>query len=121
MFSGLLAINLSSQTTKHKVSSPARTEHFTRIDTLQVGEFAVDLCRREDGAFGLGEIRHGVMPLRRADFLITWQVDGQYPRFERQNRSTVLLREPQVTLTFVPEKRESAGTTFVGFRLQFKT
>ncbi|HZO83952.1 MAG TPA: hypothetical protein VFC26_01985, partial [Verrucomicrobiae bacterium] len=103
------------------VSSPARTEHFTRIDTLQVGEFAVDLCRRDDGAFGLGEIRRGTMPIRRGDFLITWQVDGKYLRFERQNGPTVLLLEPRATLTFTPEKRESAGTTFVGFRLQFKT
>jgi hypothetical protein len=33
---------------------PPRTERFTKIETLAVGEFSVDLCRREDGAFGLG-------------------------------------------------------------------
>ncbi len=53
---------------------PGRTGGFTRIETLPVGEFSVDLCRREDGAFGLGEIRRGTLPLRRADSLITGQV-----------------------------------------------
>lgn len=101
-------------------SLPARTERFTKIETLQVGEFSIDLCRREDGAFGLGEIRRGRLPIRRADFLITWQADGKFPVFEQRNGWTVSLRNPQATLTFTPERRECAGTTFVGFHVQFK-
>src|SRR5262245_7928562 len=50
---------------------PARVERFTKVETLQVGEFTIDLCRRDDGAFGLGEVRREKLPLRRADFLIT--------------------------------------------------
>ena len=97
-----------------------RTERFTRIETLPVGEFSIDLCRREDGAFGLGEIRRGTLPLRRADFLITWQVDGKYPAFERRDGLTVRLREPASTLTLGAETRDCAGTRFAGLRMHFQ-
>lgn len=122
LFIWLVAMDLFGQTAKRKAVPgplPARNERFTKIETLQVGEFAVDLCRRDDGAFGLGEIRHGTTPVRRADFLITWQVDGEFPRFERRNGSSVFLREPPAKLIFSPERRECAGTKFAGFHLQF--
>ena len=61
---------------------PSRLEQFTRIETIAVGDFAVDLCLDEDGAFGLGEIRHRALLLRRADFLITWRLDGKLPSFK---------------------------------------
>jgi hypothetical protein len=99
---------------------PARKERFSRIETVSLGGFSIDLCRREDGAFGLGEIRKGKLPLRRADFLITWQVAGKFPAFERREGLTIHLREPKATLSFMPEKRECAGTTFDGFHMQFK-
>src|SRR5262245_39023691 len=82
--------------------TPARRERFAVIDTLQVGDFSIDLCRREDGAFGLGEIRKGKLPLRRADSLITWQVDGKFPRYERRRESMISLRDPPATLTIQP-------------------
>jgi len=99
---------------------PARTERFTVIDTVQVGEFSIDLCRREDGVFGLGEIRKGKLPLRRADFLITWQVDGKAPRYGERKESTVTLRDPPATLSITPEKRERAGTLLSGIRMRFQ-
>jgi hypothetical protein len=122
LFVWLPGVAVRGQATKKAAPAPlpARHEHFTRIETMQVGEFAIDLCHRDDGTFGLGEVRHGTMPIRRADFLITWQADGKAPRFERRNGLTVFLHEPQATLTFSPEKRECAGTTFVGFHLQFE-
>lgn len=97
-----------------------RTERFTRIETLAVGEFSVDLCRREDGAFGLGEIRRGTLPLRRADVLVTWQVEGKLPVFERRDGLTVHLRQPDATLTFTSQRRQCAGTSFTGFRMELK-
>jgi hypothetical protein len=100
-------------------SSP-RTERFTAIETLAVGEFSVDLCRREDGAFGLGEIRRGTLPLRRADILITWQVEGKVPVFERRDGLTVHLRQPNATLIFTSQRRQCAGTSFTGFRMELK-
>jgi hypothetical protein len=99
---------------------PARQERFTVTQSLQVGEFSIDLCRRADGAFGLGEIRKGRMRLRRADFLITWQVGGRAPGYDRQKGSTVWLRDPPATLTLVPEKRECAGSRLAGFRMRFQ-
>jgi hypothetical protein len=99
---------------------PSRHERFRRIETLRVGDFAIDLCRRSDGAFGLGEIRRGALPVRRADFLVTWQVAGQFPTFARRDGMTVSLRGPDATLTFAPEKRECAGTRFNGFRMRFQ-
>jgi hypothetical protein len=98
----------------------ARSERFTVIETLHVGDFSIDLCRRDDGAFGLGEVRKGKLPLRRADALITWQVDGQVSRYERRKDATVWLRDPKATLTFTPERRECAGTTLRGFRMRFE-
>src|SRR5262245_28359240 len=89
---------------------PARTERFTKLETLAVGDFAIDLCQREDGAFGLGEVRKGKLALRRADFLVTWQVNGKAPRFQQRKGLTIALRDPPATLTFAPEKRECAGT-----------
>ena len=41
-------------TTKKKPAPdplPTRTEPFAKMETLRVGEFAIDLCRREDGGF----------------------------------------------------------------------
>lgn len=99
---------------------PARQEQFTVIETIHVGDLSVDLCRRADGAFGLGEVRKGKMPLRRADSLITWQVAGKTPGFERRQGSTVWLRDPPATLTFRPEKRGCAGSTLIGFRMRFQ-
>jgi len=99
---------------------PERFDRFEVIETLQVAEFLIDLCRREDGAFGLGEIRRGDLPLRRSDFLVTWQVEGRFPAFARRNGLTVVLRDPQATLTLAPERRECAGTAFVGLHIQFK-
>jgi predicted amidohydrolase len=113
--------NPVAQTTKKAAAPlPPRLERFVRIETLSVGEFAIDLCRREDGAFGLGEIRHGTMPLRRTDFLITWQVDGKFPVFDRRNRLTIKLRDPPATLTFTAEARECAGTRWIGFQMKFQ-
>lgn len=99
---------------------PARRERFTVIETLTVGDFSIDLCRREDGAFGLGEIRKGKMPLRRADALITWQVDGKASSYEGRKEATISLRDPPATLTFTPETRDCAGTTLIGFRMRFQ-
>src|SRR5262249_38205757 len=99
---------------------PARRERFSVMETLQVGEFSIDLCRREDGAFGLGEVRKGKLPLRRADALITWQVDGKAPGYERRKETTVALRDPKATLTVTPETRVCAGTTLSGFRMRFQ-
>lgn len=100
---------------------PPRTECFNRVETLQVGDFTVELCRRNDGAFGLGNIRKGTLPLRRADSLVTWQVDGKFPVFERRSGLTVFLQQPPATLTFTPQKRKCAGTTFDGFQMELKT
>jgi hypothetical protein len=94
------------------------TGQVSKMETLAVGEFSVDLCRREDGVFGLGEIRRGTRPLRRADSLITWQVDGRFPVFQRRSGLTVYLQQPEATLTFTPESRPCAGTTFTGFRME---
>jgi hypothetical protein len=98
---------------------PVRLEPFEKLETLVVGEFSVDLCRRADGAFGLGEIRQGSRPIRRADFLATWTVDGRAPRFEKRDHLTITLRDPAATLTFTPERREVADTSFAGFSLRF--
>ncbi len=102
-------------------AAAARVERFERIDTLTVGDCAIDLCRREDGAFGLGEIRQGRRALRRADFLVTWKIDGRSPAFDRRDGLVVHLRDPKATLTFSPEKRECAGTAFAGFRFELRT
>lgn len=99
---------------------PSRTEQFTIIETLHVGAFAIDLCRRDDGAFGLGSIRRGDLAIRRADFLVHWQVDGKAPAFERRNALTIALRDPEATLTFTPERRACAGVVLEGFRMHFK-
>lgn len=99
---------------------PTRAEQFTKTETLRVGEFAIELCRRDDGAFGLGGIRRGDLLIRRADFLVTWQVEGKSPAFERRSGLTIYLRDPAATLTFTPEKHECAGTAFVGFHVQVK-
>ena len=110
-------------TTKKKPAPdplPTRTEPFAKMETLRVGEFAIDLCRREDGAFGLGEIRRGNLSIRRADILVNWQVQGKFPAFEGRSGLTIRLRDPAASLTFTPEKRECAGTTFVGLHMQFK-
>ena len=69
-------------------------------------------------AFGLGEIRRGTLPLRRADFLITWQVNGQLPSFDRRDGLTIALRAPAATLTFAAEPRDCAGTHFIGLQMQ---
>ena len=98
-----------------------RAEQFSKIETLLVGEFAIDLCSREDGAFGLGEVRRGALSLRRTNFLVTWQINGKIPAFSRRDGWTIALTNPAAVLTFTPEKRESAGTTFVGFRANLKT
>ena len=98
----------------------SRAEQFSKIETLQVGEFAIDLCRRDDGAFGLGEVRRAALLVRRGDFLATWQINGKFPAFSRRNGLTIALTNPAATLTFTPEKRECAGTTFVGFRASLK-
>ena len=98
----------------------SRTERFTKLETLTVGEFAVDLCRRDDGAFGVGEIRRGTLPLRRSDFLINWQVDGKYPVFDGRKGLTLALRDPPATLKFTAETRECAGTHWSGFRMGFQ-
>lgn len=107
----------------HKVAAfaplPARQEPFRVIETLRVGEFSIDLCRRNDGAFGLGEVRAGKLPLRRADFLITWQVKGQLPRFQERRDTTIILSDPPATLSLLPQTRECAGSTFVGLQLRF--
>ena len=100
---------------------PAREERFSRIETLSVGDFSIDLCRREDGAFGLGEIKRGAMPLRRADSLITWTVNGRSLAYDGRADSTVSLRDPPATLTFTPEVRRSAATTLRGFRMRFRS
>jgi hypothetical protein len=102
------------------VALAQRTEQFTKIETLSVGEFSVDVCQRDDGAFGLGEVRRGTLPLRRADFLITWRVEGKSPAFERRDGLTIRLRDPTATLTFTPEARDCAGTRLAGFRMQFR-
>ncbi|MCI0343212.1 MAG: hypothetical protein L0216_19050 [Planctomycetales bacterium] len=100
---------------------PSRLERFTRIETLEVGEFSVDLCRREDGAFGLGEIRRGTLPLRRADFLVTWRIAGRFPAFESRAGPVVKLREPAATLTLAPFAIACAGARFVGFRARLES
>jgi len=115
------AESVTKKTTPAADPLPARMEPFTKIETLRVGEFAIDLCHRKDGAFGLGEIRRGELSIRRADFLVTWQVDGKFPVFERRDGATIRLRNPTATLRFTPETRECAGTTFIGFRMQFNT
>ncbi len=112
--------NVGEKKTAQPRPLPARVERFTIIETIQVGEFAIDLCRREDGAFGLGEIRKGVIPIRRADFLITWQADGKFPTYGGRTGSIISLRNPNATLTISPERRENAGTTFLGLKMQFK-
>jgi len=83
---------------------------FEKIETIEVGGVSIDLCRREDGVFGLGEVRQGGLPLRRADFLVTWQVGGRFPAFEGRKGPEVRLRDPRATLTFRPQRRECAGT-----------
>ncbi|MBI3882144.1 MAG: hypothetical protein HY301_19050 [Verrucomicrobia bacterium] len=100
---------------------PARHDRFEKIETINVGEFTVELCRRDDGAFGLGEIRRGPLRLRRTDFLVTWRVDGKFPRFERREGLAVRLRDPVASVTFAPERRASAGTGFTGFSIRFQT
>jgi hypothetical protein len=99
---------------------PARAERYQKIETVELGEFSIDLCRRDDGAFGLGEVRKGRLPLRRGDFLITWNVGGKVPVFERRQGLTVFLRDPPAALELAPESRECAGIRFEGFRLEFR-
>jgi len=53
-----------------------------------VGEFTIDLRRREDGAFGLGAIRKGDLALRGNDLLVTWQVDRRFPALAGRNGLT---------------------------------
>jgi hypothetical protein len=101
--------------------APPRLEQFTKMDTLRVGDFSIDLCRRDDGAFGLGEIRRGDRPLRRADFLIAWKIDGKVPVFAGRKELTITLRNPDATLAFAPETRAVAGTTLAGFRMTLRT
>jgi hypothetical protein len=96
---------------------PPRVEQFTKTETINVGEFSIDLCRRVDGAFGLGEIRRGSLQLRRDDFLIRWQIAGMNPTLERRDGLTLTLRDPPATLTITPEERKCAGTTLTGFRM----
>jgi len=117
-----LLVNLGMPAGKTPTAAPlpGHAERFTRIETLPVGGFSVDLCRREDGVFGLGEVHRGTLPLRRADFLITWQVDRKSPVFERRDGLTVYLRQPDATLTFTSQKRQCAGTTFTGLRMELK-
>jgi len=115
----LLAALIVSANAAAQDNTP-RAERFTKIETLPVGEFSVDLCRREDGVFGLGEIRRGDLLLRRADFLITWQIDGKYPAFERRDGLTIRLRNPAATLTLTAETHDCAGTRFAGFRMLFQ-
>jgi len=100
---------------------PERRERFSVIETLRLGDVSIDLCRREDGAFGLGEVRKGTLPLRRADSLIMWKVDGKEPAYRGRAETTVSLRDPPATLTFAPERRECAGTMLSGFRMRFES
>lgn len=111
----------SPKTPEQAGPSPARLERFAKIETLVVGDFAIDLCRRDDGAFGLGEIRRGDRRLRRSDFLIVWTIDGKVPSFAGRRGQGVSLRDPEATLTFAPETRASAGTVLSGFRIDVKT
>jgi hypothetical protein len=96
-----------------------RLEPFEKIETLAVGEFSVDVCRRSDGAFGLGEIRHGSQPIRRPDFPVTWKVAGRAPRVDGLSGLIIRLSAPAATLTFAPERRVVAGTEFTGFSMRF--
>jgi hypothetical protein len=93
---------------------PERLETFTAIETIDVGGVSIDLCTRADGAFGLGAVRRDSLDWRRADFLVTWTVDGRHPRYASRNGLTVTLKQPDATLTF------AAGTLgpFRGFRLE---
>jgi hypothetical protein len=65
----------------------------------------------------VGEIRRED-PSRPADFLVTWQIRGFLP--SSGGATDNLVAQSAATLTFTPEKRECAGTTFVGFRVQFQ-
>lgn len=97
---------------------PPRQERFEKFDVLRVGDFEMDLCRRDDGAFGLGEIRCGPILLRRADFLATWQIAGRFCQFANREGLMIRLAEPVATLVFVPVKQSVAGTEFAGFRIE---
>lgn len=99
---------------------PARRERFTRLATVGVGEFEVDLCRREDGAFGLGTIRLRGRAIRRDDFLVTWAIAGRVPAFAGRDGPTITLREPDARLTLAHEALASAGTTFATLVLRFE-
>src|SRR5262245_15264164 len=68
---------------------PERFEQFTAIETVDVGGVSIDLCTRDDGAFGLGAIRRGGLDWRRTDFLVAWTIDGKRPRFASRNGLTV--------------------------------
>ncbi len=107
--------------TKTSVTLSPRLERYVPIETLKVGGFSVDLCRREDGAFGLGEIRRGAAPIRRADFLVTWKIAGRFPALESRDGLVVKLRDPAATLAFSPAEITCAGTRFVGFRARLAT
>lgn len=48
--------------TLEAIPSPPRTERFGRTETLPVGDFAVELCRRDDDAFGLVNVRRSHYP-----------------------------------------------------------
>jgi hypothetical protein len=100
---------------------PARRERFVVLERLPVGEFTVDLCTRDDGAFGLGEVRRGETLIRRGDFLLTWKVGTEFPSFQARKGTEVTLRGPKSTVSFFPEQRISAGTVFEGFRIRFET
>jgi hypothetical protein len=99
-------------------TSPARTERFTVVETLAVGDCSIELVRRDDGSFGLGRIRLGALELRRADFPIVWRIDGRAPSMAGRRGLTVTLRDPEATLTFAPEERTTAGTRWRGFSVE---
>jgi hypothetical protein len=114
-----LAALAAPRTAAQEPRAPSKDE-FTLIETLDVGGFSIELCRRDDGAFGLGGMRLGKTPLRRVDSLITWRVDGQVPRYVSRSESTISLADPAATLTILAETRQCAGTTLDGFRLRFE-
>jgi hypothetical protein len=66
------------------------------------------LVPSRDGAFGLGEIRKGKMLLRRADFLITWQVGGK-PSPTTDGKIHSLARDPPATLHSRPQSANVPG------------
>src|SRR5262245_50810446 len=54
----------SGKPAKEKPTAPPpREESLERIETIRVGGFSIELGRRQDGAFGIGEVRRGEFPL----------------------------------------------------------